>query len=97
MLVTDDHLLVGVVELDGELRREYGFWGRRNPAILADCFLGQGGLSPFRYYEDLPEENVWYIRIVQGDCITVLERGVGWVGMAQGVCGLGLVAVLAEV
>ena len=48
VLVPDDDLLVGIVELDGELGWEDGLWGRGNPSILADCFLGQGGLRPFR-------------------------------------------------
>ena len=34
--VAHDDVLVGVVEMDGELGGEDGFWGRRDSTVLAD-------------------------------------------------------------
>lgn len=66
------HLLVGVVQVDGEAGRKNRFWRRRNAAILADGLRRETRLSPFRDDQDLAEEDIGDVGVIEGGGIAVL-------------------------
>ena len=91
------HLLVRVVEVDGEAGWEDGLRRGCDAAILSDGFGGQTGLGPFGDNQDLAEENVGDIRVIKSGGVAVVRRGRGGIRIAEGVGGFRFVSVLAEI
>lgn len=91
------HLLIGVVEVDGEAGWKDGFWRGRNAAILADGLRREARLSPFRDDQDLAEEDVGDVGVVEGGGIAVVRGGGGRIRVAEGVDRFRVVSVLTEI
>jgi hypothetical protein len=96
-LVFDHDLLVGIVEVDGELGWEDGLWGRSSATVGTNRINRQTGLCPFRDYGDLAVYNVRHVRVVEGDAVAVTRRGQVGVQVAQVIGGLRLVSMLTVV
>lgn len=97
MPIPHRHLLIRVVELDGELGWQDGFWRGWDSAVLPDCVGRERGLGPVWVEEDFAVEDVVYVGVEEGGGIAVfgLRRRRVWV--VQGVGGFEVVAAVGEV
>lgn len=93
----DHDLLVRVVEVDRELGREDGLWGRSSASVGTNRISRQTGLCPFRDHSDFAVYNVGHVGVVEGDTIAVSRCGQVGVQVAQVIRGLRLVSMLTVV
>ena len=82
VVVFDEDLLVGVVELDRKFSREDGLWWWGYAAGQPELFGGWVRLCPFGDQEDLAIEDFRVIAVRKGDGIAVLGGWKGGVGMS---------------
>lgn len=95
--MSHDDLLVGIVELDGELGGENRLRRRCCAAVCANSVCRQARLRPFGDHGHLAVDDVRNIGIVEGDAIAISRGGQGRVQGAQSICWLGVIPVLVKV
>lgn len=74
-LMLNQHLQIGIVQLYGELGREYGLWRRGDPSVLADLVLRQRGMRPAWLGKHFAIENVGVVCVEQGGGVCVIGVG----------------------
>lgn len=92
-----DNLLVGIVELDGELGGKDGLGRRCCAAICADSLCRQARLRPFGDHCHLAVDDVRDEGVVEGDTIAIPRGGLGRVQVAQSICWFRAIPMLVEV
>lgn len=92
-----DDLLVGIVELDGELGGENRLRRWCCAAVCANSVCRQARLRPFGDHGHLAVDDVRGIGIIEGDAIAIPRGGQSRVKVAQSICWLGVIPVLVKV